>query len=41
MIVLEAMKMEIEVTAHQDGVVSSVKVQQGDAVVNNQLLVTL
>ena len=40
-IVLEAMKMEIEVTAHQDGVVSSVKVQQGDAVVNNQLLVTL
>jgi len=40
-IVIEAMKMEIEVTAPSDGVVSSVRVKQGDTIVNNQLLVTL
>ena len=40
-IVIEAMKMEIEVAAPQDGVVSSVRVKQGDTIVNNQLLVTL
>lgn len=40
-IVIEAMKMEIEVPAVADGVVSSVRVNQGDVVVNNQLLVTL
>lgn len=40
-IVIEAMKMEIEVAAVADGVVSSVRVNQGDVVVNNQLLVTL
>jgi len=40
-IVIEAMKMEIEVAAHADGVVSSVRVNVGDTIVNNQLLVTL
>lgn len=40
-IVIEAMKMEIEVTSPEDGVVSSVKVKQGDTIVNNQVLVTL
>lgn len=40
-IVIEAMKMEIEVAAPSDGVVSSVRVKQGDTIVNNQLLVTL
>ena len=40
-IVIEAMKMEIEVAAPEDGVVSSVRVKQGDTIVNNQLLVTL
>ena len=40
-IVIEAMKMEIEVPAVDDGIVSSVRVSQGDVVVNNQLLVTL
>jgi len=33
--------MEIEVTSPSEGVVSSVRVNQGDTVVNNQLLVTL
>lgn len=40
-IVIEAMKMEIEVTSPQEGVVSAVKVKQGDTVVNGQLLVVL
>ena len=40
-VVIEAMKMEIEVTASKDGVVSHINVQVGDTVVNNQLLVTL
>jgi len=40
-IVIEAMKMEIEVTSPHDGVVSSIHVKQGDTVVNNQLLVVL
>ena len=40
-VVIEAMKMEIEVTAPADGVVSSVRVNVSDPVVNNQLLVTL
>ena len=40
-IVIEAMKMEIEVAAPVDGVVSSVRVNVGDTIVNNQLLVTL
>lgn len=40
-IVIEAMKMEIEVASPEDGVVSSVRVKQGDTIVNNQLLVTL
>jgi len=35
------MKMEIEVTSPEDGVVSNVKVKQGDTIVNNQVLVTL
>jgi len=40
-IIIEAMKMEIEVTSPQEGVVSAVKVKQGDTVVNGQLLVVL
>ena len=40
-IVIEALKMEIAVTSPEDGVVSSVKVKQGDTIVNNQVLVTL
>lgn len=40
-IVIEAMKMEIEVASPEDGIVSSVRVKQGDTIVNNQLLVTL
>jgi len=40
-IVIEAMKMEIEVAAPHDGVVSAIKVKQGDTVVNGQVLVTL
>lgn len=40
-IVIEAMKMEIEVPATIDGVVSSVRINTGDVIVNNQLLVTL
>ncbi|WP_263831853.1 biotin/lipoyl-containing protein [Sulfurospirillum oryzae] len=40
-VVIEAMKMEIEVAAPADGVVSSVRVNVGDIIVNNQLLVTL
>jgi len=40
-IIIEAMKMEIEVAASVDGVVSSVRVNVGDTIVNNQLLVTL
>ena len=41
LVVIEAMKMEIEVTAPQAGTVSAVHVKQGDTVVNNQLLVEL
>ena len=40
-IVIEAMKMEIEVVAPESGIVSAVKVQQGDTIVNGQLLVVL
>jgi pyruvate carboxylase subunit B len=40
-IIIEAMKMEIEVTAPDSGVVSAVYVKQGDTVVNNQVLVAL
>lgn len=40
-VIIEAMKMEIEVTAPNAGVVSAVKVKQGDTIVNGQVLVTL
>ncbi|AFL67966.1 biotin/lipoyl-containing protein [Sulfurospirillum barnesii] len=40
-VVIEAMKMEIEVTAPNTGVVSAVKVKQGDTIVNGQVLVVL
>ena len=40
-VIIEAMKMEIEVTAPSAGVVSAVKVKQGDTIVNGQVLVTL
>jgi len=41
LVVIEAMKMEIEISAPQAGVVSAVKVKQGDTIVNGQLLVVL
>ncbi len=40
-IVIEAMKMEIEVVAPKAGVISAMKVKQGDTVVNNQVLAVL
>ncbi len=41
LLVLEAMKMEIEVVAPQDGVVNSVLVNQGDSVEDGQTLVII
>ncbi len=41
LLVLEAMKMEIEIVSPQDGVVSSILVAQGDNVENGQALVVL
>ncbi|QKF92602.1 biotin/lipoyl-containing protein [Campylobacter sp. CCUG 57310] len=38
LIILEAMKMEIEVVAPKDGVVSSIEVEQGQTVKNGQIL---
>ncbi|MDD3323688.1 MAG: biotin attachment protein [Sulfurospirillaceae bacterium] len=40
-IIIEAMKMEIEVTSPEDGVVSAVKVKQGETIANGQPLVVL
>ena len=39
--VLEAMKMENEIMAPQDGVVASVEVKKGDSVTTDALLVTM
>ncbi len=39
--ILEAMKMEIEVPAPQDGVLKSIEVQPNDAVTDGQLLATM
>jgi pyruvate carboxylase subunit B len=39
--ILEAMKMEIDIVAPQDGVVSSINVKTNDTVVDGQLLVTM
>ena len=39
--ILEAMKMEIDIVAPQDGVVSSINVKINDTVVDGQLLVTM
>ena len=39
--VLEAMKMENEIMAPQDGVVASVEVKRGDSVTTDALLVTM
>ena len=41
LLVLEAMKMEIEVKAPKAGTVQSILVSQGDKVVSGQALVTL
>ena len=41
MVVLEAMKMETEITAPQAGVIGAVLVAPGDAVTGGQLLVEL
>lgn len=40
-IILEAMKMEIEVLAPQDGVISEIKVNVGDSVENGQILAVM
>jgi pyruvate carboxylase subunit B len=40
-IILEAMKMEIEVPAPQDGIIASLKVSQGDTVENGQILAVM
>ena len=40
-ILLEAMKMEVEVVAPQAGTVSAVNVKKGDAVSTDQVLATL
>lgn len=39
--ILEAMKMEIDIVAPQDGVISSINVKTNDTVVDGQLLVTM
>ena len=41
MVVLEAMKMETEITAPREGTVSAVLVAAGDAVAGGQVLVEL
>jgi biotin carboxyl carrier protein len=41
LVVLEAMKMENDICAPQDGVVASVEVSQGASVETDALLVTL
>ena len=41
LVVLEAMKMENDITAPKDGVVASVDVQQGATVVTDTLLLTM
>ncbi len=41
LVILEAMKMEIEIIAPQDGVVSALHVNVGDVIENEQLLVSL
>ena len=41
LIVIEEMKMEIEVPSPDDGIVSEVRVKQGDVVVNGQILAVL
>ena len=41
LLVLEAMKMEIEIVAPQDGVISAILVKQGDSVEDGQTLVVL
>ena len=41
LLVLEAMKMETEITAPQDGVVGAVLVEPGDAVQGGQALISL
>lgn len=41
LIILESMKMEIPVLAPEDGVVKEIKVKEGDAVSDGQILVVL
>jgi pyruvate carboxylase subunit B len=41
LIILEAMKMEIEIVAPKDGVVASIDVKEGQTVENGQLLITI
>jgi pyruvate carboxylase subunit B len=39
--ILEAMKMEIDITAPRDGIISSIDVKEGENIENEQLLATL
>jgi acetyl-CoA carboxylase biotin carboxyl carrier protein len=41
LIIVESMKMEIPVEAPRAGVVSAIRVQEGDAVTEGQVLLTL
>ena len=41
LLILEAMKMENEITAEQDGVVSSIAVNKGDTVMEGTVLLTI
>ncbi len=41
LLILEAMKMENEITAEQDGVISAISVSQGDSVMEGSVLLTI
>ncbi|MEC8819922.1 MAG: biotin/lipoyl-containing protein [Pseudomonadota bacterium] len=41
LLVLEAMKMEHQISAPRDGTVTSVNVSEGDQVANSELLIEL
>ena len=40
-IIIEAMKMEIDIVAPEDGVIASIEVKEGEAIQNGQLLATM
>jgi biotin carboxyl carrier protein len=41
LLILEAMKMENEITAEQDGVISAISVSTGDSVMEGTVLLTI